>query len=73
MGRHWRVRPNLEPLDLAVLDNTPQIASQAPRRRDGRRSRDKGNRAEREIIVRHPELGIHAERYPLSGTSRFRR
>jgi hypothetical protein len=38
----------------------------------GRRSRDKGNRAERDIVESHKSLGLHAERYPLSGTSRFR-
>jgi hypothetical protein len=38
----------------------------------GRRSRDKGNRREREIVERHKALGVHAERYPLSGASRFR-
>lgn len=40
--------------------------------RGGRHSRDKGNRIEREIVDRHKSLGIHAERYPLSGASRFR-
>jgi Holliday junction resolvase len=40
--------------------------------RGGRRSRDKGNRIEREIVDRHKSLGVHAERYPLSGASRFR-
>jgi hypothetical protein len=40
--------------------------------RGGRRSRDKGNRIERELVERHRALGIHAERYPLSGASRFR-
>ena len=34
--------------------------------------RQKGNRAEREIVERHQALGVHAERYPLSGASRFR-
>jgi hypothetical protein len=29
-------------------------------------------RAEREIVERHEAIGIHAERYPLSGASRFR-
>lgn len=38
----------------------------------GRASRDKGNRIEREIVARHLELSIKAERYPLSGASRFR-
>ena len=31
-----------------------------------------GNACEREVVDRHRELGIHAERYPLSGASRFR-
>jgi Holliday junction resolvase len=34
--------------------------------------RDKGQRIEREIVDRHGELGVHAERYPLSGASKFR-
>ena len=46
----------------------PETAS----KRGGRRSRDKGNRIEREIVDRHKSLGVHAERYPLSGASRFR-
>ena len=35
----------------------------------GKASRDKGARIEREIVRRHVELGIHAERVPLSGAS----
>jgi Holliday junction resolvase len=38
----------------------------------GRARRDKGNRVERELVERHQAIGIHAERYPLSGASRFR-
>ncbi len=38
----------------------------------GARHRRKGNRVERELVERHKALGIHAERYPLSGASRFR-
>jgi Holliday junction resolvase len=38
----------------------------------GARHRRKGDRLEREIVDRHRELGVHAERYPLSGASRFR-
>lgn len=34
--------------------------------------RDKGVRIEREIVDAHKRIGIHAERYPLSGASRFR-
>jgi hypothetical protein len=34
--------------------------------------RDKGLRAEREIVDRHKVINISAERYPLSGASRFR-
>jgi hypothetical protein len=37
----------------------------------GQRGR-KGARIEREIVDRHKALGTHAERYPLSGASRFR-
>jgi Holliday junction resolvase len=38
----------------------------------GRASRDKGARAERELVALHKALGIFAERYPLSGSSHFR-
>jgi Holliday junction resolvase len=38
----------------------------------GARHRRKGDRIEREIVQRHTDLGIKAERYPLSGASRFR-
>jgi Holliday junction resolvase len=38
----------------------------------GARHRRKGDRVEREIVAAHKEIGIHAERYPLSGASRFR-
>ena len=34
--------------------------------------RDKGSRAEREIVYRHKAIDIFCERYPLSGASRFR-
>lgn len=33
----------------------------------GKASRDKGARIEREIVNRHLDIGIHAERVPLSG------
>lgn len=38
----------------------------------GARSRRKGNRIELELVHRHQDLGIRAERYPLSGATRFR-
>jgi Holliday junction resolvase len=38
----------------------------------GARHRRKGNRVERELVALHLALGVHAERYPLSGASRFR-
>ena len=38
----------------------------------GAKHRRKGDRIEREIVERHKALGVHAERYPLSGASRFR-
>jgi hypothetical protein len=34
--------------------------------------RDKGLRAEREIVDLHKGINVHAERYPMSGASRFR-
>ena len=38
----------------------------------GARHRRKGDRIERELVNRHQALGVRAERYPLSGASRFR-
>jgi Holliday junction resolvase len=38
----------------------------------GRAPRRKGDRIEREIVAQHLALGVKAERYPLSGASRFR-
>jgi Holliday junction resolvase len=38
----------------------------------GRSPRRKGDGIERELVELHRALGIHAERYPLSGASRFR-
>jgi Holliday junction resolvase len=38
----------------------------------GRRPRRKGGDIERELVKLHRALGIDAERYPLSGASRFR-
>jgi len=37
-----------------------------------RPSRDKGLRAEREVVAAHVELGIAGERVPLSGAARYR-
>ncbi len=37
----------------------------------GKPSRDKGQRRERQIVALHVALGIHAERVPLSGASRY--
>jgi Holliday junction resolvase len=38
----------------------------------GARHRRKGDRIEREIVEAHRAVDVHAERYPLSGASRFR-
>jgi hypothetical protein len=38
----------------------------------GAKHRQKGNRVEREIVELHKDIDVHAERYPLSGSSRFR-
>ncbi len=37
----------------------------------GKSSRDKGQRRERQVLKLHTDLGIHAERVPLSGASRY--
>ena len=38
----------------------------------GARHRQKGDRCERKLVELHKAIGVHAERYPLSGASRFR-
>ena len=38
----------------------------------GKAPRRKGDRIEREIIKLHEDIEVHAERYPLSGSTRFR-
>jgi Holliday junction resolvase len=38
----------------------------------GARHKRKGGLIEREIVQRHVDIGVHAERYPLSGASHFR-
>ena len=38
----------------------------------GKASRDKGARIEREIVALHKEIGVHAEKVPLSGGARYR-
>ncbi len=38
----------------------------------GALNRRKGDRVERDLVNRHKSIGIHAERYPLSGASHFR-
>jgi len=38
----------------------------------GAKHKRKGSAIEREIVQRHRAIGIHSERYPLSGASRFR-
>jgi hypothetical protein len=48
------------------------IAQRRPKRNGGARHRRKGDRIEREIVAQHSSIGIKAERYPLSGASRFR-
>ena len=38
----------------------------------GRTSQRKGGRVEREIVALHKDMGVYAERVPLSGDSRYR-
>jgi Holliday junction resolvase len=37
----------------------------------GKLSRDKGARAEREIVALHTEIGVKAEKVPLSGATKY--
>jgi hypothetical protein len=53
-------------------DNSQPVHASQQRRSGGARHRRKGDRIEREIVDRHRALGVNAERYPLSGASRFR-
>ena len=55
--------------------NVSKIEQRQTCRKDkpgGARHRRKGSRIERELVALHRTLGVHAERYPLSGASRFR-
>ena len=51
---------------------TELAPGQNGRNSGGARHRRKGERIERELVERCRALGIHADRYPLSGASRFR-
>ncbi len=37
----------------------------------GKASRDKGQRCERQIVALHQDMGVKAERVPLSGASKY--
>src|SRR5262245_23819615 len=54
------------------MSRTNVVGTTAPLGSGGARHRRKGDRIERELVERHRALGVHAERYPLSGASRFR-
>jgi hypothetical protein len=55
-----------DPLRWSALDSVAEGVM------SGARHRRKGDRIERELVEQHKAIGIHAERYPLSGASRFR-
>jgi hypothetical protein len=55
----------------STMQDIPERES-ARNRSGGARHRRKGDRVEREIVAAHRAIGVHAERYPLSGASRFR-
>jgi hypothetical protein len=55
-----------------VGDPAARNTATRPKVQGGARHRRKGNAIERELVDRHKALGVHAERYPLSGASRFR-
>ena len=54
------------------VGNTEQRPTCHKDKLGGARQRRKGDRIEREIVAQHMGIGIKAERYPLSGASRFR-
>ncbi len=49
----------------------PRAAPSARAGSGGRRPRSKGDRIERQIVAIHAEIGIKAERVPLSGAARY--
>jgi hypothetical protein len=66
--------PDLRNNDLlassVIRENTSvENQKQLPAKRGGRKSRDKGNRAERAIVKRLQDKGFAAERVPLSGAA----
>jgi len=63
---------NSEQDHAAELINSENKANIAATQAGGARYRRKGDRIERELVSLHKALGIHSERYPLSGASRFR-
>ena len=76
-----RAAPAGRPLRKSVAASTTpsdspcELPRQEKRRQrggGGARARRKGDRIELELVHKHIDLGIHAERYPLSGSSRFR-
>ena len=58
-------RDGLAPRSMKPRDNL----SGQPKQRGGRRSREKGNRAERAIVAFLQDSGFAAERVPLSGSA----
>src|SRR5262249_35065312 len=64
--------PKIDQLGGTVSTETTAPSSASQARRGGRRSRDAGNRIERELVERHRAIGIKSERYPASGATRFR-
>ena len=49
----------------------PGWAGEVSKAMSGAKHRTKGNRVEREIVELHLSIGVHAERIPLSGASRY--
>jgi Holliday junction resolvase len=64
--------PKTDQLGSMVNRENSSRSRPAQGQRGGRSSRTKGARIERELVALHLQLGVHAERYPLSGASRFR-
>jgi hypothetical protein len=71
-NKNWPAAGDHGPERKDGIDERPSFNESPKLKQGGRRYRDKGNRIERELVERHKALGVHAERYPLSGASRFR-
>ena len=70
--RNWPVGGDHGPKGSSAKQERDPFTELPKKKQGGRRSGDKGNRVECQFVELHKTLGVHCERYPLSGSSRFR-